>query len=84
MWAVDMRGPEAWWGISAAARKVPAKPFPEQKVPPCLPRIEETLNGGCWLVLAAAAPCPDSTFENAGRCFIPVRFAQRPATSLGE
>jgi hypothetical protein len=82
IWAVDLRGPEAWWGISGPSRSVPAKPFPEQKTPPCLARLEEPINGGCWLVLAAGAPCPERTFEHGGRCFIPVQVTQRPPTSI--
>lgn len=82
VWSVDTRGPDAWWGLSAAARQVPARPFPEQKRPPCMPRVEEVLSGGCWTILEARAPCPDSTFEHGEKCYYPVRVAQRPPTSF--
>lgn len=82
IWSVDTRGPDAWWGVSSSARRLPPKPFPEQKRPPCIPRLEEQLGGGCWLVLGARAPCPADTFEHETKCYIPVRVAQRPPTSF--
>lgn len=82
VWAVDLRGPEAWWGISGPSRKVPAKPFPEQKTPPCTPPDEEGIAGGCWLALRSSAPCAPAAFEHAGRCFYPVRRAERLPTSV--
>lgn len=84
VWAVDLRGPEAWWGISGPSRRIPEKPFPEQKTPPCLERLEEAVNGACWLALDAKAPCPHTTFEHSGRCYYPVKRAQRLPTSIGD
>lgn len=84
VWAVDLRGPEAWWGVSAPSRAIPSKPFPEQKTPPCIDRLEEAISGACWLVLDAKEPCPPSTFGHGGRCYYPVKLVQRPPTSVTE
>lgn len=84
VWSVDVRGPDSWWGVSAAARRLPPRPFPEQKHPPCMPPDEEAINGGCWLALRSVAPCASTAFEHAGRCYHPVKQAQRPPTSLVE
>lgn len=84
VWAVDLRGPEAWWGLSASARVMPPRPFPEQKRPPCMPGGEAEVNGGCWIPHRADAPCPSNTFEHGGRCYLPVRVSERPPTSLGK
>lgn len=82
VWSVDTRGPDAWWGVSSASRKLPSRPFPEQKRPPCTPPDEEAIAGGCWLALRSVAPCASSAFEHSGRCYHPVRVAQRPPTSF--
>jgi len=84
MWAVDVRGPDVWWGVSASGRTIPVKPFPEQKHPPCAPPDEEPINGGCWLALRSVTPCAPTAFEHGGRCYLPVKLAQRPPTSVGE
>lgn len=84
VWAVDLRGPESWWGISGPSRRIPEKPFPEQKTPPCTPPDEEGIAGGCWLALRSVAPCATAAFEHSGRCYYPVKRAQRPPTSVGD
>lgn len=84
IWTVDMRGPEAWWGYSAAARKVPSKPFPGQKTPPCTPRAERELSGGCWSPHLEKPPCPAGFFEAQEMCLTPVQATARIPTSLGE
>lgn len=82
IWSVDTRGPDAWWGVSTASRKLPSRPFPEQKRPPCLERLERELVGGCWMPHLESPPCPAGTFEGQGMCLTPVRVAHRTPTSF--
>lgn len=84
IWTVDLRGAEVWWGMSGPARELPSKPFPEQKRPPCTPRAERELAGGCWSPHLEKPPCPVGFFEAHGMCLTPVRVADRPPTSVTE
>ena len=52
---------------------MPEKPFKEQQKPPCLEGTEVEIRGGCWVVLEQRAPCPKSTAEFEGKCYMPVR-----------
>lgn len=56
-------------------------PLPGQKRPPCAPRREREVSGGCWIPHAERPPCPEGTFEGQGMCLVPVR-AERPSTSI--
>ncbi len=55
-------------GVLALARPMPSKPYPGQKRPPCRPRVEVEINGGCWVPHAEKAPCPEGLFEHEGKC----------------
>lgn len=55
---------------------MPSAPFKGQRQPPCLKGTEVELHGGCWVLLEAKAPCPRSTAEFDGKCYMPVR--QKP------
>jgi hypothetical protein len=57
-------------GLLALARPFPSKPFPGQKRPPCKPRVEMELNGGCWVPHKEKAPCPEDLFEYQGECYM--------------
>jgi hypothetical protein len=52
---------------------MPEKPFKEQEKPPCLKETTVEIRGGCWVQLKADAPCPKSTAEFEGKCYMPVR-----------
>jgi len=60
---------------------MPSKPRPDQKRPPCNPRWEVELNGGCWFKQTAKAPCGAGEYEWEERCYLPVRDPERPSTS---
>ncbi|ADO72426.1 serine/threonine protein kinase [Stigmatella aurantiaca] len=60
---------------------VPKKPFPGQRRPPCKPRVETEIHGGCWSPHREMPPCDDSMFEWQGSCYVPVLDIQRPTTS---
>lgn len=52
---------------------MPEVPFKEQKRPPCIPVTETEIRGGCWTQHKLDAPCPRSTAEYQGKCFMPVK-----------
>lgn len=76
VWATDIQhsGP----GAARLGAKVPGKPFEGQRKPPCEPRLQKQVNGGCWVVLKAepAPHCPEGSFEHRGECLLPVLAAQ--------
>ncbi len=52
---------------------LPDRPFKGQAKPPCNAADHEVeLGGGCWVKLAASAPCGAKAYEHAGSCYIPV------------
>ncbi len=61
---------------------MPDGPFKEQMKPPCLKGTEVEIRGGCWVTLEARPPCPRSTAEYEGKCYLPVRKKDPPPTSL--
>jgi len=61
---------------------MPEAPFKEQRKPPCLQGTEVEIRGGCWVQLKKDAPCPRSTAEYEGKCYMPVRKKDPPPTSL--
>ncbi|WP_309895447.1 protein kinase [Archangium sp.] len=61
---------------------MPEKPFKEQEKPPCLKETTVEIRGGCWVQLKADAPCPKSTAEFDGKCYMPVRKKDPPPSSL--
>ncbi|WP_309896595.1 protein kinase [Archangium sp.] len=52
---------------------MPETPFKEQQKPPCLKGTAVEIRGGCWVTLEQRAPCPKSTAEFEGKCYMPVR-----------
>jgi hypothetical protein len=62
--------------------KMPDKPLPRQKLPPCDSRWEVALNGGCWFPLTTMKPpCGPGEYEWQGGCYFPARPGERPTTS---
>jgi hypothetical protein len=51
------------------ARPMPSKPYKGQRRPPCKPRSEEEINGGCWVPHELKAPCPEDLYEYRGKCY---------------
>ncbi|HLK99619.1 MAG TPA: serine/threonine-protein kinase [Myxococcaceae bacterium] len=57
------------------SQKMPDKPLPKQKRPPCTGRAVLVINGGCWRPAppeAELAPCDDDLYEYKGRCYDPI------------
>ncbi|HYO58309.1 protein kinase [Archangium sp.] len=61
---------------------MPDAPFKEQRKPPCLKGTEVEIRGGCWVTLEQRAPCPKSTAEHEGKCYMPVRKKDPEPRSL--
>lgn len=82
VWATDVAGHPL--GSVRLGAQVPSKPFEGQKTPPCEPRLEVPISGGCWVVLEAkpAPTCPPGAYQSSGKCVLPVKRADRPPTSL--
>ncbi|HVG60678.1 MAG TPA: serine/threonine-protein kinase [Hyalangium sp.] len=66
---------------STLSRPLPEKPFPNQRQPPCVPRMEATLRGVCWTVLDMKPPCGNTAYEWEGKCYIPSLNSARQPTS---
>jgi hypothetical protein len=64
------------------AYPMPETPFKEQQKPPCLKGTEVEIRGGCWVQLKQDAPCPKSTAELEGKCYMPVRKKDPLPSSL--
>lgn len=64
---------------------MPAEPFARQKRPPCNPRLEDELVGGCWtrLKVKGTATCPAEAYERAGECYLPALAEPKPGQSWG-
>jgi hypothetical protein len=71
-------------GLLALARPMPSKPYPGQKRPPCKPRVEMELNGGCWVPHAEKAPCPEDLFEYQERCYTVSMQPPKMPQSVGQ
>lgn len=71
-------------GVPALGHPFPSKPFKGQKRPPCSPRSEEEINGGCWVPHELKAPCPEDLFEYKGKCYTTAMLAPRTPQSLGQ
>lgn len=67
---------------AGAAARPALGPLQGQKRPPCTPRREREVAGGCWIPHAERPPCPEGTFEGERMCLLPVRM-ERPNTSIG-
>ncbi|HZH77794.1 MAG TPA: hypothetical protein VEY88_17340 [Archangium sp.] len=71
-------------GISVLSHPFPRKPFKGQKRPPCTPRVEMEINGGCWVPHMLKAPCPEELFEYQGQCYTTAMLAPPTPQSVGE
>lgn len=70
--------------VEFLARPLPSKPYKGQKRPPCTPRIEVEIMGGCWVPHELKAPCPEALHEHQGKCYTIAVSAQPPPQSLGQ
>jgi hypothetical protein len=69
------------WMLSLG-RAMPAKPYPDQRRPPCKPRMEVEINGGCWVgVLGQKPPCGNEMFDHEGACYLPSFTGPKTPTS---
>jgi hypothetical protein len=68
--------------ILALGRPMPPKPYPDQRRPPCVPRMEVEINGGCWVEVARQSPpCGNEMFDYAGACYLPSFTGPKTPTS---
>ncbi len=66
------------------AHPLPSKPYKGQKRPPCKPRVEVEINGGCWVPHELKSPCPEDLYEYQGKCYtVSMQPPPRPQ-SLGQ
>jgi eukaryotic-like serine/threonine-protein kinase len=72
--------------VPTLARPLPEKPFPGQRQPPCIPRVETVLRGACWVcVNDMKPPCGNNAYEWEGKCYIPaLNPARQPTASPPE
>ncbi|WP_224246105.1 serine/threonine protein kinase [Hyalangium gracile] len=62
--------------------KMPNTPLPGQRKPPCEPRLQRVINGGCWVPIGTAKPpCGPTAVDYEGGCYMPVYDAPRQPTS---
>ena len=66
------------------AHPLPSKPYKGQKRPPCKPRSEEEINGGCWVPHKLTAPCPEDLYEYRGQCYTASAQPAPVPRSIGE
>jgi hypothetical protein len=66
------------------AHPLPSKPYKGQKRPPCKPRVEEEINGGCWVPHKLTAPCPEDLYEYRGQCYTASAQPAPVPRSIGE
>jgi hypothetical protein len=71
-------------GVLGFSRPMPSKPYPGQKRPPCKPRLELELNGGCWVPHREKAPCPEDLFEYQGECYMASMQPPKMPQSVGQ
>lgn len=51
---------------------MPDAPIKGQRKAPCPKEATVEIRGGCWVTLEAKPPCPISTAEHEGKCYMPV------------
>jgi serine/threonine protein kinase len=70
--------------LLSLGRPMPSKPFPGQRRPPCVPRLEREIVGGCWLgpIKDQAPPCGNQMFDYQGECFA-ASYDQSPLPTSG-
>ncbi len=66
------------------SREMPHEPLEGQQRPPCKPRTERAIHGGCWILIGEMkAPCGPDAFEHEERCYYPVAMLPKKPTSEG-
>jgi eukaryotic-like serine/threonine-protein kinase len=70
-------------GSGRLSRPVPQTPLKDQRrAPYCLPEVEATIHGGCWVeVPTVKPPCGGPFYEWQGNCYVPAFPRQRQPTS---
>jgi serine/threonine protein kinase len=70
-------------GSSPPSRPVPQTPLKDQRrAPRCVPDVEATINGGCWIEAPSMKPpCRDPFYEWQGACYMPSFTRLRQPTS---
>jgi hypothetical protein len=60
-------------GSGNPSGSVPQTPLKDQRrAPHCVPDVEATINGGCWVeVPTVKPPCKDPLYEWQGTCYVP-------------
>ncbi len=73
--------PSASAPASMLGMPMPPEPYPRQKRPPCEPKTQKAINGGCWFGPAGRSPCGAEAFDHEGGCYLPVIMSPRRPTS---
>ncbi|MFL5349473.1 MAG: serine/threonine protein kinase [Hyalangium sp.] len=62
------------------------EPFPGQKKPPCAPRTQKAINGGCWWgpLGTQKPPCGVEAYDYDNGCYGPVLTLDAPRTPTSE
>jgi hypothetical protein len=71
-------------GSPALTHPLPSRPYKGQRRPPCKPRVEVELNGGCWVPHELKAPCPEDLYEYQGKCYTVSMQPQPQPQALGQ
>ncbi len=84
--AREFHVPFGCWDPGAViAREMPREPLESQRRPPCEPRVETAIHGGCWIgIIDMKAPCGPKAFEHEGRCYVPSTEQPKKPTSRGK
>jgi hypothetical protein len=69
--------------LLALGRPMPSKPHPDQRRPPCEPRMEVEINGSCWVgpIGKQQPPCGEKMFDYEGACYLPSFDGPKTPTS---
>jgi hypothetical protein len=70
-------------GSMPPSRPVPQTPLKDQRrAPHCVPDVEVTIHGGCWIVVPPIKPpCGEQFYEWQGACYMPSPTRLRQPTS---
>jgi hypothetical protein len=70
-------------GSRPSSRPMPQTPLKDQRrAPRCVPDVEATINGGCWIEAhSMKPPCRDPFYEWQGACYMPSFTRLRQPTS---
>jgi serine/threonine protein kinase len=70
--------------LLSLARAMPSKPFEWQKRPPCAPKTQRAINGGCWFgpVATQKPPCGAEAFDYDDGCYMPVATPPRQPNAV--